>query len=187
MGDDRLAGFAVEASNVHKEADVAASTGEQAQHHAHAGRHSSHKRQREHASPACGAHTVKDCQISTGCGNGGQEHDGAQHNVQSHDRRRDKSRRRQDGGHEAAAVASGNASDVRLRVQRFVGRLLEPLLQRNVVDLEQYTEVLGRAVEKVMKVHGSQSDASFLEHESARISRLVDKYVDFVRHDNSKQ
>jgi hypothetical protein len=76
-------------------------------------------------------------------------------------------------------------SEVRLKVQLFVGELLEPLLQRQVINLKQYTEVLGRAVEKILKVHGGAGSTDFLGSEAKKICRLVDKYVDFVRASSS--
>ena len=76
----------------------------------------------------------------------------------------------------AEAVAA-----VRLQVQLFVGNMLEPLLEKQVINLRQYTEVLGRSVEKIIKVHSGSADASFLESESKRVRRLVDRYVEFVK------
>jgi hypothetical protein len=80
-----------------------------------------------------------------------------------------------------ASPGSAWQSEIRLLVHRFVGGLLEPLLARKYVNIRQYTEVIGRAVEKILKVHGNARDASFLDVEAKKICRLVDKYVAFVR------
>ena len=83
-------------------------------------------------------------------------------------------KRMRDGSAEAVAA-------VRLQVQLFVGNMLEPLLEKRAINLRQYTEVLGRSVEKIMKVHSGSVDALFLESESKRVRRLVDRYVEFVK------
>ena len=85
------------------------------------------------------------------------------------------------GARAAAGGGAAGAERLRPKVHAFVGELLEPLLARGNVTIKQYTEVLGRAVEKVLSVHGGAEDASFLQSEARRICRLVDKYVAFVK------
>ena len=77
-------------------------------------------------------------------------------------------------------TAAGVEASVRLQVQRFVGSVVEPLLANQRLTVAQYTEVLGRAVEKVMKAHSGATDASFLQRDAQKIKRLVDRYVQFV-------
>lgn len=85
------------------------------------------------------------------------------------------------GGNKRPRAGAAGAEQLRPKVHAFVGELLEPLLARGCIDVRQFTEVLGRAVEKVLSVHGDAEDAGFLESEAKRICRLVDKYVAFVK------
>lgn len=90
--------------------------------------------------------------------------------------------RGQSGGVEAAFGAAGTplGGEVRLEVQKYVGELLEPWLKGGRIDVRQYTDILGRVVEKVIGAHADAGDAGFLEQHAASIRKLVDRYVKFT-------
>jgi hypothetical protein len=70
---------------------------------------------------------------------------------------------------------------VQRQVHSFVGCVLEPRLSSGNISLQEYTDVLGRVVVKVLNAHKGANDASFLEVEAEKIERLADKYVAFIR------
>lgn len=84
-------------------------------------------------------------------------------------------------GGDVVAGSSGKGSTasakVRLDVQKYVGELLEPWLKGGSISVRQFTDILGRVVEKVMTAHAGAVDSCFLEGHATSIRKLVDRYV----------
>lgn len=102
-------------------------------------------------------------------------------------RTRKRARKAHDGdGGEVGDVQAraGRASDagaqVRLEVQKYVGELLEPWLKGGSINVRQFTDILGRVVEKIVGAHPNAKDAGFLEGHATSIRKLVDRYVNFT-------
>eukprot|EP00892_Ulva_mutabilis_P009112 jgi/Ulvmu1/6573/UM003_0210.1 len=83
------------------------------------------------------------------------------------------------GGSGSTATVSAAAVKIRLDVQKYVGELLEPWLKGGSISVRQFTDLLGRVVEKVMSAHAGAGDSGFLESHASSIRKLVDRYVKF--------
>ncbi|CAD7698862.1 unnamed protein product [Ostreobium quekettii] len=70
---------------------------------------------------------------------------------------------------------------VREQVVRFVRGVLKPFFKASIVSKEMYKEVAKKSVDKVMGAHSRDSDASFLIHESERIRKLIEQYIEYCK------
>ena len=77
----------------------------------------------------------------------------------------------------SSGKGSTASAKVRLDVQKYVGELLEPWLKGGSISVRQFTDILGRVVEKVMTAHAGAVDSCFLEGHATSIRKLVDRYV----------